>query len=119
MSSQPLNYLYALKAHQGARPRQEDYASVWQPETLPDGAQTYPLLAVLADGMGGHVSGQIASQIACDSFIAAFAGDAGDLGPRMARALDGANATIAKKSSLRAGPSRHGLHPWWRSIWTM
>lgn len=107
MSTQPLAYVYALQASQGARSRQEDHAAVWQPETLPEGAKTYPLLAVLADGMGGHVSGQVASQIACDQFIAEFAEDSGDLGPRMARALDGANAAIANKVSSE--PDHQGM----------
>lgn len=99
MSKGPLAYLHALHASQGARARQEDHALVWQPETLDKDAQSYPLLAVLADGMGGHVSGQIASQIACAEFVQAFSADSGDLGPRMARALDAANAGISKKIS--------------------
>ncbi len=107
MSTPLLAYLYALQASRGARSKQEDYAAVWQPETLPAGSKTYPLLAVLADGMGGHVSGQIASQIACDRFIEAFAENAGDLGPRMAHALDGANAAIARK--VNSEPDHKGM----------
>lgn len=99
MRSQPIAYLYALHMNQGARARQEDQAAVWQPQHVARETTTYPLLTVLADGMGGHVSGQIASQIACDEFIRAFSEDSGDLGPRMARALDAANAGIAKKIS--------------------
>jgi len=107
MSTPPLAYLHALQESQGARARQEDHAVVWQPETLAEGAVTYPLLAVLADGMGGHVSGQVASQIACDAFVSAFAGDTGDLGPRMARALDQANAAIGKKVATE--PDHKGM----------
>jgi len=107
MSTKPLAYLHGLQASQGARARQEDHALVWQPDTLSPGTMTYPVLGVLADGMGGHVSGQVASQIACNAFISAFAEDAGDLGPRMAGALDNANAAIAKK--VAAEPDHDGM----------
>jgi serine/threonine protein phosphatase PrpC len=51
--------------HQGARPYQEDS---WRLLTLGDGS----LLAVVADGMGGHAGGAVASQLAVDVFIHAM-----------------------------------------------
>ena len=107
MTKPAVAFLHASQASQGARARQEDYSSLWQPNALPEGADVYPLLAVLADGMGGHVSGQIASQLACDSFIDAFAADSGDVGPRMARALDAANAALSAK--IAAEPDHDGM----------
>lgn len=48
--------------HQGARPYQEDS---WALKPLGDGS----LLAVVADGMGGHAGGAVASKIVVDTLV--------------------------------------------------
>jgi len=41
---------------------------------VPPTANAARLVAVLADGMGGHTAGALASRMVCDSFISAYAG---------------------------------------------
>jgi protein phosphatase len=68
--------------HQGARPYQEDS---WALRTLPDGA----LLAVLADGMGGHAGGATASRLAVGAFLMAM-----ESGRSLREALEAANGAV-------------------------
>jgi PPM family protein phosphatase len=68
--------------HQGARAYQEDS---WALRTLADDT----VLAVLADGMGGHVGGATASRLAVGGFVAAM-----ESGRSLAEALDLANHAI-------------------------
>jgi serine/threonine protein phosphatase PrpC len=68
--------------HQGARPYQEDS---WALRALADDT----VLAVLADGMGGHVGGATASRLAVGGFVMAI-----ESGRSLAEALDAANRAI-------------------------
>lgn len=66
----------------GARPYQEDS---WALRTLPDGA----VLAVIADGMGGHAGGATASKLVVDDFVAAI-----EAGRTLRQALEAANEAV-------------------------
>jgi len=73
--------------HQGARPYQEDS---WAVKQLADGS----LLAVLADGMGGHAGGEIASKVAVDSAVVSVG-----RGARLGAALQAANRAVGEKAA--------------------
>jgi protein phosphatase len=104
----------ACRATLGARSYQEDFALVWPGATL-FGADAVPppadgrLLAVLADGMGGHAGGAIASRTICETFRRVFAdADAVQLSARLVRALDAANAAVRREVDSRPALSGMG-----------
>lgn len=89
----------AARATIGKRARQEDAFAIW-----PSGAEAATgrgegLLAVVADGMGGHAGGEIAGRLACETFVTAFADAEGAAGDRLRAALDAANAAIAARAA--------------------
>ncbi len=94
---------YAIAAIKGGRNYQEDSAAVWfAPEKLGPGRQALPvgageLVAVLADGMGGHAGGALASQTICETFIDDYVKTSGDAIQRLRSALLGANRKLAQK----------------------
>ena len=105
---------HASRATRGARNYQEDTALVWpgldtsapeQAVAATNGSGA-PLVAVLADGMGGHAGGALASRMACESFIKSYA--AADLPEkaelpeteRLVEALRAANDAIAATVSI-------------------
>jgi protein phosphatase len=86
-----VGFEHATRASQGARSYQEDTAEVR--------AEADRLVAVLADGMGGHAGGALASGLACKFFMHAFATSSGEVAARLAEALDLANAAIAHETA--------------------
>ncbi|MEZ5775281.1 MAG: protein phosphatase 2C domain-containing protein [Hyphomicrobiaceae bacterium] len=97
-------YQHATRAITGTRDRQEDACAF----AFPDARALYftasgrvtgtgELLAVLADGMGGHVAGAEASRTACATFIESYAQSEGLTRDRFEAALTAANAAIAER----------------------
>lgn len=58
------------------------------------------LLAVLADGMGGHVGGAKAANLACQQFINDYSDRTGPVAERLMEALDRSNSAIDEEVCL-------------------
>jgi serine/threonine protein phosphatase PrpC len=104
---------HASRATKGARSYQEDTALLWSGR---DAASSEPgtgvvngtaVLAVLADGMGGHAGGALASRMACESFIKAYVSQEGSNRERLVEGLTAANQAIA--DTVDANPMLAGM----------
>ncbi len=94
----------AVAATRGARDYQEDSAAFWPgggdraamsstaDATVDDGR-----FAALADGMGGHTGGALASRIVCEQFLVKAVAHEASLRERLLAGLEAANAAIAAK----------------------
>lgn len=122
-----VKFQVAIRASQGARSYQEDAAAVWQPPDHDAGASDSTcVLAILADGMGGHAGGAIASDAVCASFEAQFIEQQGSPRHRLKSALSAANgaitALVAAQPQLRGmgstliGVAFHDDHVSWISV---
>lgn len=126
-----LNFEHSSRATRGARDYQEDTALVWPggdpflPAAAPgDGVRA--LVAVLADGMGGHIGGALASRTVCEHFVAAYAKETGAEPERLLGALRAANDAITAKvaanpmlsgmGSTVIGATFEGRHVHWVSV---
>jgi len=90
-------FVHAARAIKGARNYQEDAAEV-RLAASPGAEAGAPLLAaVLADGMGGHTGGALASGLACKFFLHAFTSSSGNVPARLDEALNLANDAIARE----------------------
>jgi protein phosphatase len=95
-----VGFEHAIRASQGARSYQEDAAAVRPHE---GGG----LIAALADGMGGHAGGAVASGRATASFLDGYLTAEGDTRARLAEALGRANAAILGETL--AQPALRGM----------
>jgi len=98
---------FAGRQHRGARKKQED-AYAFSDIAARDGSERIEgLLAVLADGMGGHTCGEHASGLAVEGFVEAFHRSTGTLRERLKTAALAANDAIAKE--LKHQPELEGM----------
>jgi protein phosphatase len=94
MPQRRLEFSVASASSQGARQYQEDSTRVW----YPDGAEAVngrrpAVLVVLSDGMGGHVSGEVASKLACDQSMQHFSAP-GEPADKIKNVLSASNASL-------------------------
>jgi PPM family protein phosphatase len=94
---------HAARASRGARSYQEDTAEVRAGEV----GSAVALAAVLADGMGGHAGGALASGLACKFFLHGFTSSSGDIPARLQEALELANDAITKE--VAENPALSGM----------
>jgi serine/threonine protein phosphatase PrpC len=122
-----VKFQVAIRASQGGRSYQEDAASVWQPPNDDAGAvEPTRLLAILADGMGGHAGGAIASDAVCTNFEAQYIEQQGSARHRLKAALNAANGAVGALVSLQPqlrgmgstllGVAFHDDHASWVSV---
>ena len=92
-----LEFSVAFASSQGAREYQEDAIRVWYPDGAEAADPRRPVvLAVLADGMGGHVSGEVASKLVCDQSLQHFLTMPGEPEDKIKTVLDASNGSLER-----------------------
>ena len=108
MHHKQLEFSVAFKAMRGARDYQEDSIKIWRPEGgEAANAARGSLLAVLSDGMGGHVSGEVASNTVCEHYVQHFATDASEPAQKLEPALVASNESLDR--AIRANAKLSGM----------
>ncbi|MEQ1694258.1 MAG: protein phosphatase 2C domain-containing protein [Hyphomicrobiaceae bacterium] len=92
-----LEFSVGLAAIMGAREYQQDTMQVWPSPGQASVVGAPHLLVVLSDGMGGHVSGETASDLACRETIRHFTQTNGEPAARLEEALYAANGSIMRE----------------------
>ncbi len=101
---------FAQLSHPGlVRTRNEDYLGFVIPSTSED-ARSHGWLFALADGVGGHRQGEVASRAAIEEVVAGFrrARAMDPPGSLLTRLVQAANARVCETEAL-AGPSGTGM----------
>jgi serine/threonine protein phosphatase PrpC len=89
------------------RPHNEDHVEYYVPPD-PQQRAIKGAICLVADGMGGHQAGEVASHGAVDAVIAQYYGDPDpDVGTSIVRAIRAANKQI--HSQAQADPSKSGM----------
>lgn len=103
MGSKQLEFSVGFDAIKGARQYQQDMVQVWPEPAAGAVLGAGHLLAVLSDGMGGHVSGETASDLACRESVRYFTRTNGEPGARLEGALQAANSSIQREIQINSG----------------
>ena len=105
-----MDLYYEISGNQidGARDYQEDAFLTTYLDDI-DGKPKASALVIMADGMGGHAAGNIASNLVVSTFNKSFTGDFGkrDVASILRACLD--NANNALKESIRETPALDGM----------
>ena len=99
MTFEAARFEAARRASQGVRNNQEDCAVLWPGGDDPfapatDLCEAGRLDTVLADGMGGHAGGALASRAVCEHFLLGYSGQIGPTRDRLRGGLASANRAI-------------------------
>ena len=96
---------FAFRQMCGGRERQEDAFSYSLIGEHGDGSDG--ILTVVADGMGGHKSGETASKVAVEAFLCRFAVEPGSLHKRLVASMIASNKALA--AEFKRKPELEGM----------